>query len=177
MSKNVKHYVLTALVLGGIAAVSGGLIGLTNMITKDKIAINAANKIKKGLSEIYPDTEFSDAQNIEGNYQYLDCYYTANKDNVLQGYIFQVTGNNDYGKISMLVGISPSCDIGQIYLVTNEQTYAQTLVDNFVTPYNNGDKGMNDDDVKCGATYGGKLVKAMAEEAQSYAKEHLKGGN
>lgn len=176
MPKNVKHYVITALVLGGIAAFSGGLIGLTNMITRGPIATNAANKIKKGLSEIYPDAEYSEANPIDG-VQYLDCYYEASKEGNLQGYIFQVSGSNMYGKISMLVGISTSFDIEKIYLVTNEQTYAQTLVDNFVTPYNNGDKGMNQDDVKCGATYGGNLIKDMAEKAQTYAKEHLKGGN
>lgn len=176
MPKNVKHYILTAVVLGGIAAFSGAAIGLTNMITKNQIAANAANKIKKGLSQIYADAEFSEPHNIEGDDKYLDCYYVANKDNVLQGYVFQVTGSNMYGKISMLVGISPSFDIGHIFLVTNEQTYAQTLVDNFVTPYNNDKKGMSDSDVSCGATYGGKLIRSMAQEAQSWANNNLKEG-
>ena len=176
MPKNVKHYLLTAIILGGIAAVSGAAIGLTYFVTKDQIAINAANRIKKGLAEIYPDAEFSDGVAIDGDDKYLDYYYEAKKEDNLLGYVFQVTGSNSYGKISMLVGISTSFDIGHLYLVINEQTYAQTLVDNFVTPYNKDEIGMSDADVKCGATYGGKLVREMAQEAQSWASNNLKGG-
>ena len=76
----------------------------------------------------------------------------------------------------MLVGISSSFEIGKIYMITNEQTYAQTLTDNFINPYNNQEKQMNDVDVVCGATYGAKLIKNMAEEAQNWAKTNLKEG-
>lgn len=175
MPKNVKKYVLTAVILGGIAAVSGAAIGVTYLVTHEQIAINAKERIEKGLLEIYPDAKFSDAIEIDNDDKYLECYYTATKQETLQGYIFQVTGSNSYGKISMLVGISTSFDIGHIYLVTNEQSYAQTLVDNFVNPYNKDKKTMSDEDVKCGATYGGKLVKGMAEAAQTWAKNNLGG--
>ncbi len=175
MSKNVKKYVVTALTLGVIAAGSAALIGLSNFITKERIAANATKKIELGLVEIYGnDATFSEAIDIDDG-DYLDCYYTANKEEELLGYAFKVTGSNMYGQISMLVGINTEFDIGKIYLIVNEQTYAQTLVDEFVTPYNNGDKKMNDQDVRCGATFGGKLIKAMAEEAQSWASANLKG--
>ena len=171
MPKNVKKYVLTAVILGGIAAVSGAAIGVTYLVTHEQIAINAKERIEKGLLEIYPDAKFSDAIEIDNDDKYLECYYTATKQETLQGYIFQVTGSNSYGKISMLVGISTSFDIGHIYLVTNEQSYAQTLVDNFVNPYNKDKKTMSDEDVKCGATYGATLVRDMIDDASKAVKE------
>ena len=177
MPKNVKHYLLTALILGGVAAVSGAAIALTYFATINQININDAKRIEKGLLEIYNDATFSEPINIEADKDsYLECYYEAKKDDNLLGYVFRTSGKNDYGKITMLVGISTSYDIGHISLIVNEQSYAQTLVDSFVEPYNHDKKQMNDEDVTCGATFGATLVKNMAEEAKSWAEKHLGGG-
>ncbi|MBP5694785.1 MAG: hypothetical protein J6X03_05065 [Bacilli bacterium] len=168
---NSKHYIITAITLGIIGAGSAGLIGLTNLITKDQIEKNQIEKINKGLAMVFEEgTSFSEANSIDG-VQYLDAYYTAKKESDTLGYIFQTTGSNMYGKISMLVGIDTEFEVGNIYLVTNEQTYAQTLVDNYVNPYNKDDVEL--DDVSCGATYGAKLVRTMAQAAQSWAKANL----
>ena len=78
-----------------------------------------------------------------------------------------------YGKIAMLVGVNEDLTLGKIYLVTNEQSYATTLVDNYVDPFNAGNHEF--DDVKVGATYGATLVHDMANEAIEYATS-LKGG-
>lgn len=176
MPKNVKHYILTAVILGSIAMVGGALIGVTNLLTKNQIVKNEKKKINEGMVALFGEgSSASEAIEIKGNDKYLDCYYTVNKDNALQGYAFRVTGSNMYGKISMLVGIKTTFEIGHIYLITNEQTYAQTLVDEYVTPYNNDQSSL--DDVTCGATYGAKLVNEMANEAKSWADNNLKGGN
>ena len=173
---NMKKYILTAVTLGSIGAVSALLIGLANLVTRNQIAVNAENKIKKGLAEIYDGATFSDKVEIDGNDKYLDCYYVASKDESTIGYVFQTTGSNMYGKISMLVGISKEFEANRFFFIVNEQTYATTLVDNYVTPFNNGNRQL--DDVSCGATYGAKLVKAMTEEAISWANTNLKeGGN
>ena len=177
MPKNVKHYVLTAVILGSIAMVGGALIGVTNLITKDQIVKNEKKKIKDGIIELFgDDANPSEAIEIKGDDKYLDCYYVVNnKDNALKGYAFRTSGSNIYGKISMLVGISTSYDIGHIVLITNEQTYASTVVDDYITPYNNNTRPL--DDVECGATYGAKLINEMAKEAASWANTNLKGGN
>ena len=52
------------------------------------------------------------------------------------------------------------------YTIVNEQTYASTLVDNYLVPLNNGSRDL--DDVTCGATYGAKLVRDMVNEAQEW---------
>jgi hypothetical protein len=170
---NSKKYILTAVTLGVIGAVSAALISLTNLVTRDAIEKNKIDKINKGLAMIYDEnSQFSEANLIEGETKYLDSYYVASKNEEKIGYVFQTTGSNMYGKISMLVGIDLTYNVGNVYLVVNEQTYAQTLIDNYVNPLNDGTRAL--EDVSCGATYGAKLVRSMAEEAQSWAKENLK---
>ena len=177
MSKNVKHYLITALILGCIAMAGGALIGATNLITKDRIAQNEKQKIKDGIIALFgEDIVTNEETNIVGNDKYLDWYCIINDtNNSLKGYAFKTTGSNMYGKISMLVGITASYDIGHIVLITNEQSYATTVVDAYVTPYNNGERNL--DDVVCGASYGATLIKDMANEAKSWADTNLKGGN
>lgn len=175
MSQPIKKYIITAITLAAIGAASAALIGAVNLVTKDRIELNAANKIKKGLAQIYGDNAtFSDQIAINGDDKYLDCYYIAKVDDNQVGYIFQTSGKNMYGAISMLVGISNEFEINRFYLITNEQTYNTTLVDNYVDPFNSGDVKL--DDVTCGATYGAKLVRAMAQEASDWAKANLGGG-
>ena len=83
------------------------------------------------------------------------------------GWAVRTTGSNMYGKISMLVGFDYSSKLFKgIYLITNEQTYATTLVENYVSPLNSGDRQL--DDVKCGATYGATLINEMVTNAQEY---------
>ena len=168
MANNAKKYIITAVTLGVIAAASAGLIGLTNLFTAKQIAQNEQNRIKAGIVEIFADdAEILEEKAVSNKeLKYTNYEYTLNK-----GVAFRTTGSNMYGKISMLVGygegiIPGSSDIGYkfagIYLITNEQTYASTLVENYVTPLNNDD--INYDDVKCGATYGATLIKEMIEE-------------
>ncbi len=168
MSNNAKKYIITAVTLGVIAAASAGLIGLTNLFTAKQIAKNEQKRIKAGIVEIFADdTEILEEKAVsDKELKYTNYEYTLNK-----GVAFRTTGSNMYGKISMLVGygkgIIPggseiSYKFAGIYLITNEQTYASTLVENYVTPLNNDD--IKYDDVKCGATYGATLIKEMIEE-------------
>lgn len=168
MANNAKKYIITAVTLGVIAAASAGLIGLTNLFTAKQIAKNEQNRIKAGIVEIFSDdAEILEEKAIsDKSLKYTNYEYTLNK-----GVAFRTTGSNMYGKISMLVGYGEGIIPGSsetsykfvgIYLITNEQTYASTLNENYVTPLNNDD--IKYDDVKCGATYGATLIKEMIEE-------------
>ena len=91
-----------------------------------------------------------------------------NNENESLGYAFKTTGSNMYGKISLLAGYAENNHgfIG-LYLTVNEQTYASTLEDNYITQLNKGK--IDVDDVECGATYGAKLVRDMINEAGAVA--------
>lgn len=172
MASNVKKYILTAIILGSIAAVAGGAVALTNLVTEKKIKQNEDNKLIAGVQEIFhndnakvnPDDEIK-----VSNYSYTVSYYIVkDENNALIGYAFKSSGSNMYGKISLISGFDAvTHNFMSVYLLNNEQTYATTLVDKYVTPLNNNKRDL--DDVSCGATYGAKLVRDMVNEASEVA--------
>lgn len=173
MDKQKKHYIITALTLGCIAAVAGGIIGLTNMITKDRILQNEKNKINEGIVEIFGENaKAGEEKHLEGVYKYVQYYYDVKDGDKLVGQVFRTSGSNMYGKISLMVGFTYSTQVFKgMSVVVNEQTYATTLVDNYIVPVNDGNREI--EDVDCGATYGAKLVRAMIEEAREAVGETI----
>ena len=175
MSK--KHYILTAVTLGSIAAVAAGVIGLTNLITKDRIAKNEQIRIQNGIKEVFgKDSEILNEFKIsDKNYEYLVYgYEVKNETDNLSGYAIRTLGSNMYGKISLIVGVydnSTEYVFGKLSVVVDEQTYASTLEDEYINVIN-GDSSKIDD-VSCGATYGAKLVRNMIEMTVSYANDVL----
>ena len=163
---NKNKYLLCALTLCAIGAVSAGLIALTNEITHDIIIENENKMVKKALEEVLPDAEkFSEEKNdFFFFFFYLQKYYIAYGNNDEQlGYVYLTSGSNQYGQIKMMVSISNN-EIGQISIVSNTQSFASTLEEGYIVPYQNGNICI--EDVKCGATFGAKLIKEMAEEAR-----------
>ena len=174
-----KHYIITAITLGAIAASSGLLIGLTNLITKERIKQNEINKINEGMKEIFKQNSVKYEQftleeaGLKDEYKYSNIFYLVKDENDNDlGCAIRADGSNMYGKISLIVGFDKEeQNFLSLSLVTNEQTYATTLVDNYINPLNDGDIII--DDVTCGATYGAKLVRDMVNEAQQAAKEYF----
>ena len=171
-----KHYLITSITLGLIAAGSGALIGLTNLATKDKIIQNEKDKINAGICEIFGKTATISSESEVSGYKYTNYIYHIGEDSIA----LRTEGSNMYGKVSLLVGFklyvgeenNPSYDeysFTGLYVVTNEQTYASTLVANYLEPVNVGSKDL--DDVNCGATYGAKLVRDMVNEAKEVANK------
>jgi Na+-translocating ferredoxin:NAD+ oxidoreductase RnfG subunit len=172
MANNVKKYILTAIILGSIAAVAGGAVALTNLLTEKKIKQNEDNKLIVGVQEIFhnerakvnPDDEIK-----LSDYTYTVSYYEVKDENdTFIGYAFKSSGSNMYGKISLISGFDAvTHNFMSVSLLNNEQTYATTLVNKYVTPLNNNKREL--DDVSCGATYGAKLVRDMVNEASEVA--------
>ena len=172
MSK--KKYVITAVTLGIIAAASAGLVAGANLLTKEKIKQNEIDKINKGMSDIFGKTQLKYTEKSASEaglsgYKYVSTLYTV-KDNTdaFVGYAIKTSGSNMYGKITLIVGMNGQYEFVKLSVVVNEQTYASTLVDNYINPLNDGG---NIDDVNCGATYGAKLVREMVTEATDAASK------
>lgn len=163
-----KKYIITAVTLGVIAACSGGIIGVTNLVTRNKIAENEKNKFNAGIVAIFGEnSKVSDTESAVKGYKYItDSYLVINSENVHSGWAIKTTGSNAYGKISMIVGFNSSKARVGTYMIVNEQSYASTLEENYIIPLNKGERDLYD--VKCGATYGATLMKNMIDEAQSY---------
>ena len=170
---NAKKYILTGVILGSIAAVAAGLIAVTNLVTAKKIHQNEIDSINKGINEIFESGVVTTEEVINGheyaNYCYLVDYTKGELK--MHGYAFRCEGSNLYGKISLLAGFDvTSKSFISMYLVKNEQTYASTLVENYVNPVNDGTANY-ETDVSCGATYGAKLVRDMINDAKEAANE------
>ena len=184
-----KHYIITSITLGIIAATSAALIGVTNLVTRDQIKKNEENKIKAGICEIFGKTATisqkyeceqcaNDPIKVDNYSIYLGNIYSVNDGKehdrvIVESLAIQLTGSNMYGKLSLLIGFDIySChgEVGFVGVSTivNEQTYASTLEENYIDQINDGSKTI--DDVTCGATYGAKLAKVMIEQAQAIAE-------
>ena len=140
---NAKKYILTGVILGSIAAVAGGLIALTNFVTEKKIRQNEENKLNAGIIEIFGENiKVSKAKELK-DYKYTVQYFVVqNNKNEFLGYAFKGEGSNMYGKISLISGFDNGSHgfIG-LSLIKNEQTYASTLVENYIDPLNDKEKG------------------------------------
>ena len=173
-----KHYILTSLTLGLIGAASALLVGGANLLTSERIKENEVKKINDGIATIFgkeskvEKSESKEDAKLSKEYKYTNTIYTVikNGDDSYSGYAIRTLGSNMYGKISLIIGYEESSKafLG-LTIVTNEQTYASTLVENYINPLNNDD--IDVEDVKCGATYGAKLVRDMVLEAKEVALE------
>jgi len=168
---NLKKYILTSVILGSIAAVAAGAIALTNLVTEAKINENDQIKLVSGIKDIFGSDASIDPNNdikVDGQ-NYIVCYYKVTNDkNEFLGYAFRSEGSNMYGKIALISGFDAlTHSFKSLSLINNEQTYASTLVDNYVTPLQSNDRDL--EDVSCGATYGAKLVRDMINEAKAVA--------
>ena len=164
---SVKKYILTAVTLGAIAMCAGALIGATDLITRDRIAANEANKINAGFAEIFGDgATGQEDENFEySSYTYLKAKYTILDSSGTEiGSAYRTLGSNPYGKISLIIGFTSDKAYKGLSVVINEQSFATTLEENYLTPLSKGEREI--EDVKCGATYGATLVKDMINEAK-----------
>ena len=163
-----KHFIITAITLGAIAAASGVLIGAANIITKKQIEKNEIKKFNQGITAIFGEnTEAKDFSKNIKDVKYITDSYSVSKAETTVGWAVRTSGSNMYGNITLIAGFTyEHKEFIGIYIVKNEQTYASTLVENYIDPLNKGDVKL--DDVSCGATYGAKLVRDMVNAAQGY---------
>lgn len=168
MDKQKKHYLYVGLVLACIGVVTSAAIVGVNELTKNRIVENQQKSKNEAMAKVFKDCQFGETTNVEG-VEYLVSYTTATKDGVEQGDVYYTTGKNMYGGISMMVAVYLNGNLGQISLVENTQSFASTVEDNYLKPYNNNKRSI--DDVTCGATYGATLIRNMAKAAQTHYKE------
>ena len=164
---------ITSITLGIIASASAGLIGLTNLLTKDQIVRNEKNKINTGIKEIFgKNKEVFDSESIDiENYKYVTAMYRVKNDDGYD-YAIRTDGSNMYGKISLLIGFETSSHgFKGIFVIKDEQTYASTLEEEYISKVNDGSRPM--ESISCGATYGATLVREMTYRAKSYVCDRI----
>ena len=184
----MNKYLKVSLTLAAIASGSALLIGLVNLATVNAIKENGAKKINDGIARlcpkwqdfgtfdfVTPDDENYDAKYDAEKYPHLKTVYTVhwveNEQSAIR-YVYNTTGKNAYGQVDLLLSINEG-KVEKMFVVTNTESYGPTLEDNYINKYNNG--YLSDlADVKCGATYGAKLVKEECDEAIAHWTEFYK---
>ena len=184
----MNKYLKVSLTLATIASGSALLIGLMNLATVGAIAANKENKIKNGISRFYPEQYYYTYFEMKENSDELEdgklLYPTINsvyivdvprEEGYKRGYVYSTSAKNSYGQVDLLISIKEA-KIDEIYVVKNTESYGQTLEDNYINKYNNG--YLTDlADVKCGATYGAKIVKEQCDDAmRHYTNNYVKEG-
>ncbi len=180
-----KKFITIGLILGGMSAVAAGILGGVNLLTKKTIEDNdkktsdvALNKV---LEKVFSDaTSHSDDPKKINSEEYnyvLKEYEAYREDKSVLGYVYYTSGKNAYGSISLMVGIRDE-RIANYVVVTNTQSYATTLEENYIGKFLADPDNVDFDsiDTHCGATYGATLVKNMCDQALSYSKSVTKGG-
>ncbi len=168
MKSETKKILSCGLVLFAIAGISATLVSVVNRFTSEVISKNNIEKENRLLREIYPTGDISSP--VEINDGHIEKYWVISKEN--EGRIYKCSGKNAYGSIVLLVGVSSEFKLGRMSFIDLNQSYAQTLKDNYITPYTNAsNKEAALDNVNCGATFGAKLIKEMVLEAINNYKE------
>ena len=181
MNKGIKIVLVLSIVSGGMALALAGV----NALTAGKIAENTAKKELEAKKSIFPDCEYFEPTSIvQENPQYLksvEKVYTTNTKEDLKGLVYNCSGKNAYGEVAFMLGLDYNPDIEgpvdrfvfkKISVITNTESYGSTLTDKYINPLNDYYFSYTDPDaIKCGATYGAKLVRDMIMEAVSDANK------
>ena len=167
----MKYFKISS-VLALISLICALIIGGTNLLTSSVIKANKEKTELETIQKIFADYDNNNSQELESNNAAINKKILAkDKDNNELGYIYNVSGKNAYGTISLMVAIKDG-SLYQVEFITNEQSFATALNKKYLDPLMAGERQL--EDVSCGATYGAKLVRDMVKEAIS-AAEYLKG--
>lgn len=168
MNAVLKKYLTVSITLGLIAGCSALAIGLTNMITADRIVENNARKEQDGLKEVFQDDTLQvneDTSFDASVYRYvLKKWNVFDSSNEKFGTIYKTSGRNAYGSITLLLGFDTGNTFTNMVVLENTESYGSTLEENYIDQVNGGNRDYLD--VSCGATYGARTIRDMIDEAK-----------
>ncbi len=120
MNKNVFSFLNPIVVITVIAAVMAGLLGGTNLLTKNQISALALQQEKEAVSKVLQADSY---QNDEMTYQGISYpYYIASTKGETVGYAFTVSKSGYGGLVTVVVGILADGKISAVEVtdVSNE---------------------------------------------------------
>ncbi|XMB86477.1 hypothetical protein RJG79_01380 [Mycoplasmatota bacterium WC44] len=165
----MKDKIVIGIKLFLVAALSGFILFGINYITKPIIDENRVKREEEKYALIFP--EISTYVKIEDTGINQITIYDEN--NTLLGYIYSSTMNNDYGSVSVLVGINEYSEIVKVeFALLNQTPSYASKVNNpeFLGKFigNSTDEDYSDFDVKVGATYSATTTRDLVEFISQY---------
>ena len=174
MKKYMKKAFLAGGVLAGLCGVMAVAIVGADFLTRDTIAANNLAKENAGLRKVYGDSyTYSEAVSVsDSNYSYVEKYWTVTDGNAVIGRVYRGSGRNGYGEVTLLYGINADFTLAMVVTITNTESYGTTLKENYLDPLASAeDKDAAVQQVKCGATEGAKLCRAIILDGQRHYKD------
>jgi len=171
--KYVLKVTLTlTLVTGAAALVLGGV----NALTAPKIEQNAKDALTKKLKVPFGNDVDIDSEHpidLSGKItNYVKAAYPATQNGTSVGTLFQTSGTNAYGSVTLLIGVYSDGSLTPMSILEDTETYKAKLEPNYVDVYNAAKKEDREqalEKVQCGATFGARLIRDMVKEAQNLA--------
>lgn len=118
-SGGAGYYLKLALTLLVISAVVSGLLGLTNFVTKDKIAAINADKTAASMKEVLPADTYTELEYpATGSQANVAAVYQADD----KGYVIEVTPSGFGGTIDMVVGVGNDGTVTGVSIISMSET-------------------------------------------------------
>lgn len=171
----MKEKIIVGIKLFLVAAISGGLLFLINRQTSPVIDANRIKREEEKYSLIFP--EMADYEKEEVKTGSISSMITIKDEsgNVI-GTIYAASANNDYGSVSVLVGIDGDDEVVKVeFSLLNQTPSYASKVNNpeFLGRFtgNAASHNYTDFDVKVGATYSATTTRDLVEEISVYHGE------
>ncbi len=164
-----------ALVLVIIGALSGIIIYGVNELTEETIAQNKIDREISYYKELFSleedDVITFDTIDLDNDIDQEVTIYDINGDII--GYIYKATDKNNYGEVTVLVGITVDGVISNAVIssTTNTPTFVQTIKAKYLDNFSGQDADDIMIDEKTGATYTYTSVVEIIETASTYYLE------
>ena len=160
----MKQYLKVALVLMLITSICAVLIALLNTVTAPVIEKNAYEKEQSTLSVMYDNAVFEEIEFNKDSKEIEKKFIAKDKDtNNVLGYVYIVSGKNAYGMIRLMVRLENE-KATKVEVMDNTESFKKKVNDFINGSVKTNDLTIDDVsalDVKCGATYGAKLVQEL----------------
>ena len=160
-----------AVVLLIIGSLSGGIIFGVNALTEETISDNAIAKEEGFYKEIFSiDDEVSiEFVKVEVEDGLEEVVVTLKDDGSLVGYIYKYEDKNNYGDITVLVGIQEGVISNVVISAsTNTPNFVKVIEKEYLSPFTDQDVTDVTFDVKTGASYSYGSVEKIVNMATEY---------
>lgn len=190
MKKNLKIALTLFIICLICAAGIAGMYLVTNPIIESNTAQTELDTIKTIFSDYDSDKSITTTSGFKSDYISKKIIAKDSSGKEL-GILYNVTGKNDYGTITLMVALKENT-VYRVEFLENGQSFASTVNDflksnfpsskdnviegGFVSESSTFDGTLNTDSVNginasCGATYGAKLIKELVNAAIEDSKE------
>lgn len=185
MNATIKN----AIILCVISLIAAFLLSFVNGITSDVIKQNIIKKQEVAFRQIFTEADSFDIVEIEEENPFdVSGAFTSLKNNVIEGYLFNVSTTGYGGVINMVIGVNADGSIKGLQLIGHTETkgLGTSAEEGFLSQYIDRNveafevvSGTPSSDVQVeaisGATVSSKAVTAGVNNALSIFKE-LQGG-